>query len=106
MLVVGGLAPSTAAAAFEAHGGIRNAYVLDAKQGQRLELVNAHGRVVGSGRADRLGSKMFRQVLARCVACVGESRSLSINRDRLSAVVSDRNARASATRGMTPARSR
>ena len=62
LLAVGGLAPSTAAAAFEAHGGIRNAYVLDAKQGQRLELVDAHGRVVSSGRADRLGSKLFRNV--------------------------------------------
>ena len=62
LLVVGGLAPSTAAAAFEAHGGIRNAYVLDAKRGQRVELVNARGRVVSSGRADRLGSKIFRNV--------------------------------------------
>ena len=62
LLAVGGLAPSTAAAAFKARGGIRHAYVLDAKKGQRLKLVDAQGRVVGSGRADRLGSKMFRNV--------------------------------------------
>ena len=62
LLAVGGLAPSTATAAFEARGGIRHAYVLDAKRGQRLELVNAQGRVVSKGRADRLGSKIFRNV--------------------------------------------
>ena len=59
---MGGLAPSTAAAAFKARGGIHHAYVLDAKRGQRLELVNAQGRVVRSGRADRLGSEIFRNV--------------------------------------------
>ena len=62
LLAVGGLAPSTATAAFEARGGIRHAYVLDAKRGQRLELVNAQGHVVSSGRADRLGSEIFRNV--------------------------------------------
>jgi predicted acyl esterase len=56
----GALAP--AASAFKAHGGIKNAYVLDAKKGQKLQLVDAHGHVVGSGRADRLGSKIFRDV--------------------------------------------
>ena len=62
LLAVGGLAPSTATAAFEARGGIRHAYVLDAKRGQRLELINAQGRVVSKGRADRLGSEIFRNV--------------------------------------------
>jgi uncharacterized protein len=62
LLAVGGLAPSTAAAAFKARGGIRYAYALDAKRGQRLELLNAQGRVVSSGRADRLGSEIFRNV--------------------------------------------
>ena len=62
LLAVGGLAPSTATAAFEARGGIRHAYVLDAKRGQRLELINAQGRVVSKGRADRLGSEIFRIV--------------------------------------------
>ena len=62
LLAVGGLAPSTATATFEARGGIRHAYVLDAKRGQRLELINAQGRVVSKGRADRLGSEIFRNV--------------------------------------------
>src|SRR5262245_21889236 len=62
LLAVGVLVPSTASAALEAHGGIRQAYVVDAKRGQLLELVNARGRVVGSGRADRLGSKIFRKL--------------------------------------------
>jgi predicted acyl esterase len=62
LLAVGVLVPSTASAAFEAHGGIRQAYVVEAKRGQLLELVNERGRVVGSGRADRLGSKIFRNL--------------------------------------------
>ena len=62
LLAVGGLVPSTAAATFKARGGIRHAYVLDAKRGQRLELVNAQGRVVSRGRADRLGSEIFRNI--------------------------------------------
>jgi len=40
LLAVGVLVPSTASAAFEVHGGIRQAYVVDAKRGQLLELVN------------------------------------------------------------------
>jgi hypothetical protein len=62
LLAVGGLAPSTATAAFEARGGIHHAYVLDATRGERLELLNAQGRVVRKGRADRLGSEIFRTV--------------------------------------------
>jgi len=50
------------AGAFEAHGGIKNAYVIDAKKGQKVQLLNASGHVVDSGRADRLGSKIFREV--------------------------------------------
>ena len=62
LLAASALAPSTAAAAFEGRGGIRHAYVLDAKSGQRLELVSPGGHVVSQGRADRLGSKIFRNV--------------------------------------------
>ncbi|HZB05986.1 MAG TPA: CocE/NonD family hydrolase [Thermoleophilaceae bacterium] len=62
LLAVGGVAATTATAAFEARGGIRHAYVLGAKTGQRLELVSAQGRVVRKGRADRLGSEIFRNV--------------------------------------------
>jgi hypothetical protein len=54
------LAP--AAGAFEAHGGIKNAYVIDAKKGQKVQLLDKRGHVVASGRADRLGSKVFREV--------------------------------------------
>jgi hypothetical protein len=54
-----------AAGAFEAHGGIKNAYVIDAKKGQRVQLLDARGHVVESGRADRLGSKIFRDVKPR-----------------------------------------
>ncbi len=61
-----GLAAPTAFAAgraeFSARGGINHAYVLDAERGQTLRLVNARGRTVGSGRADRLGSKIFREL--------------------------------------------
>ena len=60
MVAFGALAP--AALAFKARGGIKNAYVLDAKKGQKLRLLDAHGHVVGRGRADRLGSKIFRDV--------------------------------------------
>ena len=61
-----GLAAPAAFAAgraeFSARGGINHAYVLDAERGQTLRLVNARGRTVGSGRADRLGSKIFREL--------------------------------------------
>ncbi len=61
-----GLAATPAEAAgkaeFSARGGINHAYVLDAKKGQKLRLVDAGGRTVASGRADRLGSKIFRSL--------------------------------------------
>src|SRR4051794_27535988 len=52
----------TARAAFTAHGSIGQAYVLGAKKGQRLLLVDASNRIVRTGRADRLGSKIFRSL--------------------------------------------
>ena len=57
-------APADAArkAQFSARGGINHAYVLGAKKGQALRLVDARGRVVAGGRADRLGSKIFRSL--------------------------------------------
>ena len=36
--------------------------MLGAKKGQRLQLLNAGGHVVGAGRADRFGSKIFREL--------------------------------------------
>jgi hypothetical protein len=48
------------AAGFRARGSIDEAYVLAAKKGQRLQLLNRRGKVVAAGRADRFGSKIFR----------------------------------------------
>lgn len=50
----------THAASFTAHGSIGQAYVLGARRGSRLELVDARRHVVATGRADRFGSKIFR----------------------------------------------
>jgi predicted acyl esterase len=49
-----------AEAEMTAQGGINHAYVLGARQGQKLVLTDAAGRTVASGRADRFGSKIFR----------------------------------------------
>ena len=49
-------------ASFKARGSINQAYVLGAKRGQRLLLVNSKGRIVRRGRADRFGSKIFREL--------------------------------------------
>ncbi|MEA2419277.1 MAG: uncharacterized protein QOE60_1483, partial [Thermoleophilaceae bacterium] len=55
--------PATAAhAAFKARGSIEQAYVLGANKGQRLQLLDARGHVVAAGRADRFGSKIFREL--------------------------------------------
>jgi predicted acyl esterase len=53
-------APTAAQAAFKARGSIEQAYVLGAKKGQRLQLLDARGQVAGAGKADRFGSKIFR----------------------------------------------
>jgi uncharacterized protein len=55
-----GAARITDRAAFKARGSINQAYVLGAKRRQRLLLVDARGRTVRAGRADRLGSRIFR----------------------------------------------
>ncbi|MEA2363418.1 MAG: uncharacterized protein QOD71_2563 [Thermoleophilaceae bacterium] len=60
MLVVA--APGAAHAAFKARGSINQAYVLGAKKGQRLQLLDGGGHVIASGRADRFGSKIFREL--------------------------------------------
>lgn len=54
--------PASAQAAFKARGSIEQAYVLGAKKGQRLQLLDRRGHVVASGRADRFGSKIFREL--------------------------------------------
>jgi uncharacterized protein len=54
--------PATAGAALKARGSVGQAYVLGAGKGQRLQLLNANGRVIASARPDRLGSKIFREL--------------------------------------------
>jgi uncharacterized protein len=54
-----GAVSATAAAKVSARGGINNAYVLGAKEGRKLVLLDAAGRTVARGRADRLGSRIF-----------------------------------------------
>ena len=55
-------APAAAQAALKARGSIEQAYVLGAKKGQRLQLLDAAAGVVGAGKADRFGSKIFREL--------------------------------------------
>jgi uncharacterized protein len=56
-------APATASAAtFKARGSINEAYVLGAGKGERLQLLNARNGVIAAGRADRFGSKIFREL--------------------------------------------
>ena len=56
-------APAAAQAAFKARGSIEQAYVLGAKKGQRLQLLDARGpRGRPPASADRFGSKIFREL--------------------------------------------
>jgi hypothetical protein len=71
------LLPATAQAAFKAKGSIEQAYVLGAKKGQRLQLLDARGRVVAAGKADRFGSKIFRELKPRGGYKVRHGRKLS-----------------------------
>src|SRR4051812_26441735 len=48
-----------AGAKMTAQGSIGQAYVLGAKKGQKLQLVDSHRKVVASGKADRFGSRIF-----------------------------------------------
>src|SRR5215218_2784998 len=58
-------APSLAAAAITARGSVEQAYVLGARPGERLALLDARGRTVARGKADRLGSRIFRDLAPR-----------------------------------------
>ena len=60
-VVLAVLLPASAQA-FEARGSIEQAYVLGANKGERLQLLDARGNVVRRGRADRLGSRIFREL--------------------------------------------
>jgi predicted acyl esterase len=55
-------APAAADAALKARGSINQAYVLGAKKGKRLQLLNASGRVIAAGKPDRFGSRIFREL--------------------------------------------
>lgn len=66
LLVVAALAAlafgaQSSAAAVKARGSINQAYVLGAKQGQKLKLIR-HGRVLDRGTADSFGSFIFREL--------------------------------------------
>ncbi len=52
------------AAGMTAGGSIGQAYVLGAKSGQSLSLLNARGRTVAKGKADRFGSFIFQNIAA------------------------------------------
>jgi len=52
------------AAGMTASGSIGQAYVLGASEGQALTLIDARGRTVSKGAADRLGSFIFQNVAA------------------------------------------
>jgi predicted acyl esterase len=54
--------PRVERAAFSARGSVGEAYVLGAREGDRLLLADRSGRIVGRGAADRLGSKIFYDV--------------------------------------------
>jgi predicted acyl esterase len=54
--------PASASAALKARGSINQAYVLGAKKGKRVQLLNGNGRVIAAGRPDRFGSKIFREL--------------------------------------------
>jgi uncharacterized protein len=61
-LAAGGLtfaAAGASAATMAGRGSVEQAYVVNARPGAALQLVR-HGRTLASGRADRFGSKVFR----------------------------------------------
>ncbi len=69
LIAFGGLAAAaapkkTGKAGFKARGSVSEAYVLGAKQGNKLLLVNRKNKIVRFGRADRFGSKIFYDIPA------------------------------------------
>ena len=64
-LALGAVAAGPASAAgMTASGSIGQAYVLGASEGQALTLIDARGRILAKGAADRLGSFIFQNVAA------------------------------------------
>ncbi len=60
--VAGTSAPSFAASLFQGHGSIDQAYVVGAKPGAHLTLLNGSGSKVGTGVADSLGGLIIRNL--------------------------------------------
>lgn len=58
-------APAGAEAALQARGSVGQAYVVGAAPGARLALLGPSGKTLRTGRADRLGSRIFRELPAR-----------------------------------------
>lgn len=57
-----GLLAAPPASALSARGSVGEAYVVGARPGERLALLDAGGRTVRTGRADRFGSRIFREL--------------------------------------------
>ena len=58
----GGTLEPPAKVPFAARGGVRYAYVVGARRGEKLRLLDRRGRVVRQGRADDFGSLIFREL--------------------------------------------
>ncbi len=78
---------ATERATFTARGSIGQAYVLGAKAGADLLLVDRRGRVAGRGRADRFGSKIFIDVAPGAGYTVRERRGGRVATSRRFAVL-------------------
>jgi predicted acyl esterase len=61
-LLIAGLAAAPADAKLVARGSIEQAYVLGAGKGARVTLFSSQGRAIRGGKADRFGSKVFREL--------------------------------------------
>jgi predicted acyl esterase len=61
-LVLLTVAAPAGAAPLKARGSVEQAYVVGAGKGERVTLVDAEGRVVARGKADRFGSRIFRNL--------------------------------------------
>src|SRR5829696_3588333 len=58
-------AAAPAGAALKARGSVEQAYVTGAREGARVTLVDARGKIAKRGRADRFGSRIFRALKPR-----------------------------------------
>ena len=61
-LVLMTVAAPAGGAPLKARGSVEQAYVTGAAKGKRVTLVNAKGKLVARGKADRFGSRIFRNL--------------------------------------------